>query len=484
MSRPNSQMPTQVLGSIDRIHFVGIGGTGMSGIAEVLSNLGYRVSGSDIKESAITQRLASLGVIINIGHQRENIAAVDVVVASSAIDRSNEEIDEAYLQKIPVIPRAEMLAELMRFRFGIAVAGTHGKTTTTSLTASILAEGGLDPTFVIGGRLNSAGSNAKLGLGQYLVAEADESDASFLYLQPMMAIVTNIDQDHMETYEGSFQRLKDTFTEFLHHLPFYGLAVMCLDDEGVRAILPTISKPVMTYGVHDDADVRAVNIKQQGMHTCFDVIRRGDYPPLTVTLNMPGWHNMLNALAAICVASKLGVDDAAIIKSLGVFKGIGRRFQLNGDLLLGAGKLTLVDDYGHHPREIAATLEALRQAWPERRKVIVFQPHRYTRTRDLFEDFVQVLSTVDVLILMDVYAAGEAPIPGADGRALSRAIRIRGQVDPVFVENWEELPHILAGIVNAEDVILTMGAGNVGQIAAQLPQLLAEVLKVTAKNDQ
>ncbi len=477
MSRPNNQLPTQALGNIDRIHFVGIGGTGMSGIAEVLSNLGYQVSGSDIKESAVTQRLAGLGVAINIGHKRENIAAVDVVVASSAIDRSNAEIDEAYLQKIPVIPRAEMLAELMRFRFGIAVAGTHGKTTTTSLTASILAEGGLDPTFVIGGRLNSAGSNARLGLGQYLVAEADESDASFLYLQPMMAIVTNIDQDHMATYEGSFQRLKDTFTEFLHHLPFYGLAVMCLDDEGVRAILPGISKPVMTYGVHEDADVRAVNIKQQGMNTKFEVIRKGDYPSLTVTLNMPGWHNMLNALAAICVATRLAVDDAAIIRSLGAFKGIGRRFQINGDLPVGTGKLTLVDDYGHHPREIAATLEALRQAWPERRKVIVFQPHRYTRTRDLFEDFVQVLSTVDVLILMDVYAAGETEIPGADGRALSRAIRIRGQVDPVFVENWDELPQLLAGIVKADDVLLTMGAGNVGQIAAQLPQSLAEALQ-------
>jgi UDP-N-acetylmuramate--alanine ligase len=472
-----TQMPTHALGDIQRIHFVGVGGTGMSGIAEVLSNLGYQVSGSDIKESAVTERLASLGVIINIGHQRENIAKVDVVVASSAIDRSNAEIDEAYLQRIPVIPRAEMLAELMRFRFGIAVAGTHGKTTTTSLTASILAEGGLDPTFVIGGRLNSAGSNAKLGLGHYLVAEADESDASFLYLQPMMAIVTNIDQDHMATYEGSFQRLKDTFIEFLHHLPFYGLAVMCLDDEGIREILPKISKPVTTYGVHEDADVRAINIKQQGMHTSFDVIRRGDYPILSVTLNMPGWHNMLNALAAISVASKLAVDDQAIIRSLHTFKGIGRRFQINGDLPVGTGQLTLVDDYGHHPREIAATLEAMRQAWPNRRSVLVFQPHRYTRTRDLFEDFVQVLSTIDVLILMDVYAAGEPAIPGADGRALSRAIRVRGQVDPVFVENWEDLPQILASIAKPDDVILTMGAGNVGQIASQLPQLLLEALQ-------
>ncbi|WP_442497692.1 UDP-N-acetylmuramate--L-alanine ligase [Methylobacter sp. sgz302048] len=474
MNFPNVQMPTQVLGKIDRIHFVGIGGTGMSGIAEVLSNLGYKVSGSDIKESSVTQRLAGLGVTINIGHKRENVAKADVVVASSAIDRSNEEIDEAYLNRIPVIPRAEMLAELMRFRFGIAVAGTHGKTTTTSLTASMLAEGGLDPTFVIGGRLNSAGSNAKLGLGHYLVAEADESDASFLYLQPMMAIVTNIDQDHMATYQGSYQRLKETFIEFLHHLPFYGLAVMCMDDEGVREILPHISKPVTTYGVHADADVRAINIKQEGMHTSFKVIRRGDHPPLQVTLNMPGWHNMLNALAAISIATHLSVDDEAIINSLGAFKGVGRRFQIQGDLEVTGGQLTFVDDYGHHPREIAATLEALRQAWPDRRSIVIFQPHRYTRTRDLFEDFVKVLSTVDVLILMDVYAAGEAVIPGADGRALSRAIRLRGQVDPVFVEDWEDLPQILAGIVKPDDVILTMGAGNVGQVATQLPQLLSD----------
>ncbi len=476
MSVPGQQMPVPGFGNIVRIHFVGIGGTGMSGIAEVLSNLGYQVSGSDIKESSVTQRLAGLGVSIKIGHKRENIKGVDVVVASSAIDRSNEEVDEAHLNRVPVIPRAEMLAELMRFRFGIAVAGTHGKTTTTSLTASILAEGGLDPTFVIGGRLNSAGSNAKLGLGHYLVAEADESDASFLYLQPMIAVVTNIDQDHMATYQGSYQRLKETFIEFLHHLPFYGLAVLCLDDEGIREVLPDISKPVTTYGVHEEADVRAVDIIQDGMHTRFNVIRRGDYPMLSVTLNMPGWHNMLNSLAAIAVATKLEIDDKAIIKSLGAFKGVGRRFQINGDVELSNGGLILVDDYGHHPREIAATLEALRQAWPDRRKVIVFQPHRYTRTRDLFEDFVHVLSSVDVLILMDVYSAGESVIPGADGRALSRAIRIRGQVDPVFIENWDELAEILPSMVKADDVILTMGAGNVGQIATQLPQLLTDAL--------
>lgn len=468
--------PNRVFGNINWIHFVGIGGTGMCGIAEVLFNLGYTVSGSDIKESAVTQRLAQLGVKIEIGHKRENIKQADVVVVSSAIDRSNDEVDEAYLNRIPVIPRAEMLAELMRFRFGIAVAGTHGKTTTTSLTVSILAEGGLDPTYVIGGRLNSAGVNAKLGLGNYLVAEADESDASFLYLQPMMAIVTNIDQDHMATYQNNYQRLKDTFIEFLHHLPFYGLAVMCIDDEGVREVLPEISKPVTTYGVHKDADVRAENIRQTGMHTSFEVVRKGKPGKLAVTLNMPGWHNMLNSLAAIAVATKLDVTDEAIIKSLAAFRGVGRRFQINGDLPLQNGKLTFVDDYGHHPRELAATLEALRQAWPDRRAIVIFQPHRYSRTRDLFEDFVHVLSTVDVLVLMDVYPAGETVIPGADGRALSRAIRTRGKVDPVFVEDKNELATVLAGIIKSGDVILTMGAGNVGQIAVQLPELLAKEL--------
>ena len=462
------------LGHIERIHFVGIGGTGMCGIAEVLSNLGYQVSGSDLKDSTATSRLADLGVKITIGHCRDNIAKADVVVVSSAIDRANDEVDEAYLRRIPVIPRAEMLAELMRFRFGIAVAGTHGKTTTTSLTASILAEAGLDPTFVIGGRLNSAGSNAKLGLGQYLVAEADESDASFLYLQPMIAVVTNIDQDHMATYQNSYQCLKDTFIEFLHHLPFYGLAVLCLDDDGIKDILPRVSKPVMTYGVDEQADVRAVDIEQSGMQTSFTVLRRGEYPPLRVSLNMPGWHNMLNALAAIAVATRLNVDDAAIARSLAAFKGVGRRFQQTWLALPNLAELPLIDDYGHHPREIAATLEALAQAWPERRKVVIFQPHRYTRTRDLFEDFARVLSNVDVLILMEVYAAGEAPITGADGRALSRAIRLRRQVDPVFVETWEELPKILAGLLTANDVLLTMGAGNVGHISVQLPQLLAE----------
>lgn len=476
MNMPDIQKPIQALGNIDRIHFVGIGGTGMSGIAEVLSNLGYQVSGSDIKSSAVTKRLEQQGVTVHIGHVKENVEYVDVVVTSTAVDKNNEEVKAAYLNRIPVIPRAEMLAELMRFRFGIAIAGTHGKTTTTSLTASILAEGGLDPTFVIGGRLNSAGTNAKLGLGQYLVAEADESDASFLHLQPMMAVVTNIDQDHMETYGGSYQRLKDTFLEFLHHLPFYGLAVMCLDDSGVQDILSEIAKPVKTYGVHEDADVRAIDIKQQGMQTLFTVIRWGDFQPLKVTLNMPGLHNMLNALASITIATSLGVEDQAIIKSLETFKGIGRRFQLNGDVKIKDGSISLVDDYGHHPREVAATLEAMRQAWPDRRKVVIFQPHRYTRTRDLFEDFVEVLSTVDVLILLDIYTAGETEIAGADGQSLSRAIRIRGQVNPVFVKDRKELAEILAGIVQVDDVVLTMGAGSVGQIAAELPEKLKAAL--------
>ena len=477
MNRPDISSGAQALGDIDKIHFVGIGGTGMSGIAEVLSNLGYTVSGSDIKESATTARLQAMGVKVFFGHHADNVADVDVVVTSTAVDRANPEISTAYENRIPVIPRAEMLAELMRFRFGIAVAGTHGKTTTTSLTTMMLAEGGLDPTFVIGGRLNSAGSNAKLGLGKYLVAEADESDASFLYLQPMMAVVTNIDQDHMETYGGSYNRLKDTFIKFLHQLPFYGMAVLCSDDVGVRDILPEISKPVKTYGVTQEADVRAIDIDQDGLRTHFTALRWGSYPPLKVTLNLPGWHNMLNALAAITVATALGVDDKAIIKSLEEFKGVGRRFQINGDVQLTDGILTLVDDYGHHPRELAATLEAMRQAWPTRRKVVVFQPHRYTRTRDLFEDFVEVLSGVDVLILLDVYSAGESPITGADGKALSRSIRIRGQVDPVFVQNREDLPVILAGIVRKDDVVLTMGAGNVGQIAAELPEKLAKALR-------
>ncbi|WP_428355451.1 UDP-N-acetylmuramate--L-alanine ligase [Methyloprofundus sp.] len=472
-----NQIIQQRLTNMQKIHFVGVGGTGMSGIAEVMSNLGCQVSGSDIKESPVTERLRKAGVNVFIGHEQQNVADVDVLVTSTAVNKSNVEVQYAYKNRIPVIPRAEMLAELMRFRFGIAVAGTHGKTTTTSLVASILAEGGMDPTFVIGGRLNSAGTNAQLGQGQYLVAEADESDASFLHLQPIIAVVTNIDQDHMETYEGSFSRLKDTFIEFLYHVPFYGLAVLCIDDPGIREIYPQLSKPIRTYGTDIGADIRAINIKQQGMHTHFTVTRWDGHQDLNVTLNMPGWHNMLNALAAITIATELQVEDAAIIKSMAEFKGVGRRFQVNGEIALQQGTLTFVDDYGHHPNEVAATLEALQQAWPEKRSVVVFQPHRYSRTRDLFEDFVNVLSTVDVLILLDVYPAGEELIQGADGRALSSAIRARAQVNPVFVENSDDLAEILVGIIQPDDVLLTMGAGNVGHIATQLPQQLAELIE-------
>jgi len=475
MTYQNEVALRQPLGDIQRIHFVGVGGTGMSGIAEVLSNLGYQVSGSDIKESTVTASLRASGVTVFIGHDKNNVTDVDVVVTSTAVNTVNVEVQQAYDQRIPVIPRAEMLAELMRFRFGIAVAGTHGKTTTTSLLASLLAEAGLDPTFVIGGRLNSVGTNAQLGQGHYLVAEADESDASFLHLQPMISIVTNIDHDHMQTYEGSFSRLKDTFVEFLHHVPFYGLVVMCLDDAGVQSILPRVTRPVRTYGVHSEADVRAVNIRQEGLCTAFTVLRWDGHQDLQVTLNMPGEHNMLNALAAITVATELKVADDAIIKSLLEFSGVGRRFQLNGELSLPQGMITLVDDYGHHPTEVQATLQALQQAWPNKRSVVVFQPHRYSRTRDLFEDFVRVLSTVDVLVLLDVYAAGEERIIEADGRALTRAIRMRSQVEPIFVEDSGELANILAGILQDDDVLLTMGAGNVGHIATELPQQLAEL---------
>ena len=458
---------------IRRVHFVGIGGVGMSGIAEVLINLGYQVSGSDLQMNPGARRLADLGAQVFVGHAAENVSAAEVVVVSSAVAKTNPELEAARHGKIPVVSRAEMLAELMRFRYGIAVAGTHGKTTTTSLTASVLAEAGLDPTFVIGGRLNSAGTNAQLGSGDYLVAEADESDASFLHLQPMIAIVTNIDEDHMETYGGDFQRLKDTFSEFLHHLPFYGLAVLCLDDPGVRAILPGVNKPVITYGLGEEADIRAVDIERMGFRTRFKVLRAGCDAGLDVVLNLPGGHNVLNALAVIGVATELGVDDVTIRRALAGFKGIGRRFQLNGELPWGRGVITFVDDYGHHPREVAATLDSARQAFPGRRLVVVFQPHRYTRTRDLFEDFVGVLSKVDVLVLLDVYSAGEAPLAGADGRSLSRAIRLRGLVDPIFVPKADELGEVLPKILRAEDVVLTLGAGSVGALAAELPRRLA-----------
>ncbi|MGI9212010.1 MAG: UDP-N-acetylmuramate--L-alanine ligase [Methylococcaceae bacterium] len=457
------------------IHFVGIGGSGMSGIAEVLLNLGYQVSGSDLQENSSIRRLEHLGAKIWFGHAAEHIAQAEVVVISSAVGKANVEVVCARARKIPVISRAEMLAELMRFRFGIAVAGTHGKTTTTSLAASVLAEAGLDPTFVIGGRLNSTGTHAQLGKGSYLVAEADESDASFLYLQPMIAIVTNIDRDHMETYSGDFGRLKQTFIEFLHHVPFYGLAVLCADDPGVREILPEISKPVRTYGYGEDADIRAEAVHQEGLRTHFNVLRGNGSPPLAVTLNLPGRHNILNALAVIAVAGELGIADKTILSALTSFKGIGRRFQINGHISWNGGTVTFVDDYGHHPREIAATLESARSAWPDRRLVLMFQPHRYTRTRDLFEDFVLVLSTTDVLILLDVYPAGEKVLLGADGRSLARAIRVRGQIDPVFVDKTTDLPEVLSRLLEPNDVVLTLGAGSIGQVAQELPRHLAGI---------
>lgn len=472
MKLPQSVIGRQGMERIRNIHFVGIGGVGMSGIAEVLLNLGYRVSGSDLQDSITTQRLQSLGAQVARGHRAENVAHADVVVVSSAIAGDNAEISAARARKVPVISRAEMLAELMRFRYGVAVAGSHGKTTTTSLTASILAEAGFDPTFVIGGRLNSAGSNAQLGQGGYLVAEADESDASFLHLQPMIAIVTNIDVDHMDTYGGDFHALKRTFREFLQRLPFYGLAVVCADDPAVQEIIPEIAKPVCTYGFAPSADVRAENIERLGLVSRFTV-RAWDKPDLEVTLNLPGQHNILNALAAISVARELNVPDLAIQHALTEFKGIGRRFQIHGEIPWAAGRITLIDDYGHHPREISATIEAVRNVWPDRRLVVVFQPHRYTRTRDLFEDFVQVLATKpDVLLLLEVYAAGEHEIPGADGRALSRAIRLRGDVEPVFADDVAELPRLLRKLLRAGDLLLTLGAGSIGQLAASLPELL------------
>lgn len=458
------------------IHFVGIGGSGMSGIAEVLLNLGYQVSGSDLQANASTRRLAQLGVRICLGHEADHVVGAEVLVISSAVDKSNVEVEAARARKIPVISRAEMLAELMRFRYGIAVAGTHGKTTTTSLAASVLAEAGLDPTFVIGGRLNSTGTHAQLGRGSYLVAEADESDASFLYLQPMIAIVTNIDRDHMETYGGDFGRLKQTFIEFLHHVPFYGLAVLCVDDAGVQEILPAITKRVKTYGMSEEADIRAIEVRQEGLETRFEVLRGSGSAPLPVALNLPGRHNILNALAVIAVADELGISDETIQSALAIFKGIDRRFQINANIPLGQGTVTFVDDYGHHPREIAATLNSARAAWPERRLVLIFQPHRYTRTRDLFEDFVLVLSSADVLILLDVYPAGEKVLLGADGRSLARAIRVRGQIDPVFVESTAGVAEALARLIEPDDVVLTLGAGNIGQLAQELPGHIARAI--------
>jgi UDP-N-acetylmuramate--alanine ligase len=461
---------------IHGIHFVGIGGSGMGGIAEVLLNLGYNVQGSDAKANGVTDRLKRLGAKVMFGHAAENIEGADVIVVSTAIRRDNPEVAAALEKRIPVVPRAQMLGELMRFRHAIAVAGTHGKTTTTSLVASVLAEGGEDPTFVIGGRLKSADSNARLGAGRYLVAEADESDASFLHLQPMLAIVTNIDNDHLGTHGGDFQKLKQSFVEFLHNLPFYGLAVLCIDDPELATLLPDVNRPIVTYGMSAQADVRAIDIERQGLRTRFKVLRPGHAEPLTVTVNLPGLHNVLNSLAAIAVATELRVSDAAIQQALSSFQGIDRRLQHIGEVLVEGGAITIIDDYGHHPTEIAATLDALRQAFVGRRIVLVFQPHRYTRTRDLLDDFARVLSTADALLVTEVYAAGEAHIEGADARAICRAVRSRGKVEPILVPHVEEIAASLADLVRADDVIAMMGAGTISGAAHALPADLAALL--------
>jgi len=453
---------------VKHIHFVGIGGSGMSGIAEVLLNLGYRISGSDLAANAATARLASLGAEVRHAHAAENIEGADCVVTSSAVAGDNPEVLAARARRIPVVPRALMLAELMKIKQGIAIAGTHGKTTTTSLVASILAEGGLDPTFVIGGRLNSAGANARLGTGEYIVVEADESDASFLNLSPMIAVITNIDADHMETYGHDFARLRQAYVEFTQRLPFYGTAVLCIDDPHVREIMPFVSKPIVTYGLCAEAQVRAVDAVADAGRMRFTVVREG-LEPLEVVLDAPGVHNVQNALAAIAVATELGVEDEAIVTALAGFKGVSRRFQRYGEVsIAGGGEYTLVDDYGHHPAEMAAAIAAARGAFPGRRLVLAFQPHRYTRTRDLFEDFVRVLSTVDVLLLGEVYPAGEVPIVAADGRALARAIRVAGKVEPVFVEDISDMAQAIRDLVRPGDVVLSMGAGSIGTVAPAL----------------
>lgn len=456
------------MGRIRHVHFVGVGGVGMAGIAEVLISEGYNVSGSDLSDNGLTKRLRAIGATIYTGHDASQIEHADVVVRSSAVDMNNPELAAAAQKHIPIVARAEMLGELMRFRYGIAIAGTHGKTTTTSLVTSILVEEGSDPTFVIGGRLNSAGSNAGLGKGPYLVAEADESDASFLYLKPMISVVTNIDADHMGTYNNDFSELRAAFVEFLHRLPFYGLAVLCVDDAVVRETLAEVSRPLITYGLSEDADFRATGISQTGTKTHFTAQRPAGMKSLAITLNLPGKHNVLNALAAIAVASELKVSDEAIVSALAKFAGIGRRFQIYGDIPLEKGTVTLIDDYGHHPREIAATLQAARESWPKRRIVMVYQPHRYTRTRDLFEDFCDVLSKPDVLLLLDVYSAGEEFIIGADGKTLAGKIAARGAITPVFVERHDQLPALLTENLQPDDVLLMQGAGNIGALAANL----------------
>ena len=453
---------------VKNIHFIGIGGSGMSGIAEVLVNLGFNVTGSDLASNSVTARLQAAGATVYQGHQKENLTDADVVVVSSAVNEANPELKEARARGIPVVPRALMLAELMRFRQGIAVAGTHGKTTTTSLIASILAEAGMDPTYVIGGKLESANANAKLGTGEYIVAEADESDASFLHLTPVMAVVTNIDADHMDTYEHSFDKLKTAFVDFVQQLPFWGMAVVCVDDANIREILPRLTKPVMTYGFSEAARVRAINVVADNGQMHFTVQRiNGVTTEFDVTLNLPGKHYVLNALAAIAIASELNVPDAAMIKALKEFKGVGRRFERYGEVKAPAGgAFTLIDDYGHHPVEMQAVIAAARGAFPDRRLVLAFQPHRYTRTRDCFEDFVKVLSSADAVLLTEVYSAGEAPIVAADGRSLVRAVRVAGKVEPLFVETTVELPQAIVNTVQDGDVVIVMGAGSIGQVAS------------------
>ncbi|MEE4658921.1 MAG: UDP-N-acetylmuramate--L-alanine ligase [Halieaceae bacterium] len=452
---------------VSRIHMIGVGGAGMSGIAEVLMNLGYAVSGSDLRESAVTTRLAELGLALSIGHHADNVADADVVVTSSAVRPDNPELLAARELRVPVVRRAEMLAELMRYRHGIAVAGTHGKTTTTSLIASVFAEAGQDPTFVIGGVLNSAGSNAQLGASRFLIAEADESDASFLHLQPMVAVVTNIEADHMDTYDGDFRRLRQTFLEFLHNLPFYGVAVLCLDDPVIAGLLDEVGRTTLTYGFSKAADYHIQSVERRGLVTRFTV-QRPLGQPLQVELSLPGTHNILNATAAIAVACDEGLADDAIGRGLAGFAGVGRRFEILGDRPLAEGSFTLVDDYGHHPTELEATIEAVQQAWPQRRLVMVFQPHRFSRTRDLYDDFVRVLSATDVLLLLDVYSAGEAPVPGADSRSLAAGIRQRGLLDPIYVGGADAVPEVLSGVLQDGDILLTQGAGNVSALAQSL----------------
>lgn len=459
---------------IEQIHFVGIGGAGMSGIAEVLLNQGYRISGSDISASANTRRLQKLSCSVFIGHRAENIEGANVLVVSSAVDEKNPEIIAAREQRMPIVRRAEMLAELMRFRHGIAVAGTHGKTTTTSMIASILGEAGMDPTFVIGGLVNSHKANARLGESRYLVAEADESDASFLHLQPMVAVVTNIEPDHMATYDNDFEKMKQTYVEFLHNLPFYGASVLCIDDPVVRELIPRVSRPVITYGLADDADFRIENIQQLAMKSSFDLCRKGMPEPLRITINMPGVHNVKNAAAAAAVATDEGVSDADIVRGLASFTGVGRRFQVYDMSSSQWPSVMLVDDYGHHPTEVAATIAAVRAGWSEKRLVMVYQPHRYSRTRDLYEDFAQVLSTVDQLILLEVYPAGEAAIAGADSKSLCRSIRQRGLVEPVYAESVDDVHHLLENLLQPGDILLTQGAGNVGSLAPKLAGEVAE----------